>query len=54
VLFSGVLEPGRKLRFAAPRLWARFGAAGHLRITQDGRPVTLQGTYDKVFRQRLR
>lgn len=54
VLFSGVLEPGRTLRFAAPRLWARFGAAGHLRITQDGRRVALAGTYDKLFRQRPR
>jgi len=52
VLYAGVLEPGRRLRFEAPRLWARFGAAGHLRITQDGRPVALQGTYDKLFRPR--
>ena len=54
VLFAGVLEPGRTLRFSGSRLWARFGAAGNLRITQDGRPVALQGTYDKVFRQSRR
>jgi hypothetical protein len=52
VLFSGVLDGGRTIRFRGPRLWARFGAAGNLRITQDGRPVPLQGTYDKVFRPR--
>lgn len=52
VLYSGVLEPGRKLRFEGRRLWARFGAAANLRILQDGRPVPLQGTYDKLFRPR--
>jgi hypothetical protein len=31
---------------------ARFGAAANLHITQDGRRVVLQGTYDKVFSPR--
>ena len=50
VLFSGTLEPGKALAFRAPRLWARFGAAGNLTITQNGRPVRLMGTYEHVFR----
>jgi len=50
VLYSGVLEPGKRLTYRAPRLWARFGAAGNLTITQNGRPITLLGTYEHVFR----
>lgn len=52
VLFRGVLAPGRTLHLRAATLWARFGAASNLSITQDGRPVTLAGTYDKTFRHR--
>ena len=49
VLYSGVLVPGTQLHFRAPRVWARLGAAGNLSIVANGRPVSLQGTYDKVF-----
>lgn len=48
VLYSGNL-PGHALHFRGSRIWARFGAAGNLTITQDGRPVRLQGTYDRLF-----
>jgi hypothetical protein len=54
VLFSGMLVAGRTLRFAGARVWARIGAAANLRITEDGRPVALQGTYDKLFAARRR
>lgn len=50
ILFAGVLVPGRRLHLRAPRLWVRFGAAGNLSITQDGKLVPLRGTYDKLFR----
>jgi Domain of unknown function (DUF4115) len=49
VLYSSVLLPGTQLHFRAPRLWARMGAAGNLSITANGRPVSLRGTFDKVF-----
>ena len=49
VLYSGNLAPGRTLHFRGSRLWGRFGAAGNLTITQDGRLVPLQGTYDRLF-----
>lgn len=49
VLYSGNLSAGHALHFRGARLWARFGAAGNLTITQDGRPVRLQGTYDRLF-----
>ncbi len=49
VLYSGVLVPGTQLHFRAPRVWARLGAAGNLSIVANGRPVSLRGTYDKVF-----
>lgn len=55
VLFAGSLAPGgRMLHFSAPRLWARFGAAANLAITVDGKPLALQGTFDKVFTARRR
>lgn len=49
VLYSGNLAPGGTLHFRGSRLWARFGAAGNLTITQDGRLIRLQGTYDRLF-----
>jgi hypothetical protein len=49
VLYAGTLLPGATLHFRAQRLWARFGAASNLAITADGRPVRLQGTFDKLF-----
>ncbi|HVD50233.1 MAG TPA: RodZ domain-containing protein [Gaiellaceae bacterium] len=49
VLYSSVLLPGTQLHFRGPRLWARMGAAGNLSITANGRPVSLRGTFDKVF-----
>jgi hypothetical protein len=50
ILFAGVLTQDEKRRFAAPRLWARFGAAAHLAITVDGRPLVLNGTIEHLFR----
>lgn len=49
VLFSGELAPGQPLHLAGKRLWARFGAAGNLTITANGRPVALLGTFEHVF-----
>lgn len=49
VLYSGELPPGRHLQFVAPRIWARFGAAGNIAVTRDGRPIALNGTLDRVF-----
>jgi hypothetical protein len=49
VLFSGELSAGHRLRFKGTRLWARFGAAGNLSISVDGRPLVLQGTYEHLF-----
>jgi hypothetical protein len=49
VLFTGELAPGRTLHLAGTRLWGRFGAAGNLTITANGRPVRLLGTYEHVF-----
>jgi Domain of unknown function (DUF4115) len=49
VLYSGMLLPGTQLHFRAPRVWARLGAAGNLSIVANGRPVSVHGTYDKVF-----
>lgn len=49
VLYRATLVAGQTLHFRARRLWARFGAASNLTITADGRPVSLLGTYDKLF-----
>ena len=49
VLYAGILAGGRVLRFRERRLWVRAGAAGNLSITENGRPVRLTGTYDKLF-----
>jgi hypothetical protein len=49
VLYSATLPSGQALHFRGPVLWTRFGAASNLTITVDGRPVRLQGTYDKLF-----
>ena len=49
LLYAGVLEGGKQLHFRGRRLWARFGAAGNLTVRANGKPVTLRGTYDKVF-----
>jgi len=48
-LYEATLEPGKQLHFRGVRLWARFGAAGNLSITADGRQVRLSGTEAKVF-----
>lgn len=39
LLTRATCRRGRTLRFRGSRLWGRFGAAGDLTITQDGRPV---------------
>jgi hypothetical protein len=49
VLYSGELAAGRRLHFRGTRLWSRFGSAGNLAITANGRPVTLSGTYEHIF-----
>jgi hypothetical protein len=49
VVFSGELSAGHRLRLKGTRLWARFGAAGNLSISVNGRPLRLQGTYEHVF-----
>jgi Domain of unknown function (DUF4115) len=49
VLYAGELAAGGRVTFAAPRLYARFGAAGNVRIVVDGRPVVLMGTVGKLF-----
>jgi hypothetical protein len=49
VLYSGTLRPGTTLHFRAARIWSRLGAAGNLVVTENGRPVQLQGTFDKLF-----
>jgi hypothetical protein len=49
VLYRQTLAPGKRLHLRAPRLWVRFGAAGNLSITDNGRPVELSGTEAKLF-----
>jgi hypothetical protein len=49
VVYSGVLQMGDRVALKGTRLWARFGGAGDLRITANGRVVPLQGTVDTVF-----
>jgi hypothetical protein len=49
VLFSGELAPDKTIHLSGSRLWGRFGAAGNLTITANGRPVRLLGTYEHVF-----
>lgn len=49
VLYRATLASGQKLHFRGARLWALFGAAGNLWITDNGRHVVLSGTPKKVF-----
>ena len=49
VLYRATLAPGAQLHFRAPRIWAIFGAAGNLSITDNGRRVELTGTPKKLF-----
>jgi hypothetical protein len=47
VLFEGILERDRFRRFAASRLWIRFGAASNIQASVNGKAVTLPaGTVD--------
>jgi len=48
VLYEGTLILGETVRLRSRRVWIRFGAASHLELTIDGRPVRLPafGTYD--------
>jgi len=48
-LYEATLASGQRLHFHGARLWVRFGAAGNLSITADGRQVRLSGTEAKVF-----
>lgn len=54
VLYSGILEPGRRLQFSGPRLWVELGAAGNLSINVNGKPIALEGTFVKLFRPGVR
>jgi hypothetical protein len=54
VVFAGNLEAGRTIRATGHRLWARFGAAGNLTITANGKPVALTGTVERTFRPAAR
>jgi len=54
VLYAGQLDPGRVLHLHAPRIWARFGSAGNLRIVANGRRLALMGTFEHVFTARGR
>jgi hypothetical protein len=49
LVYSGVLQNGDRVALHGTRLWARFGGAGDLEITANGRRVPLQGTVDTVF-----
>ncbi len=49
LVYSGVLRNGDRVALKGTRLWARFGGAGDLQITANGRVVPLQGTVDTVF-----
>jgi hypothetical protein len=49
ILYSATLSDGQTLHFRAPKLWGRFGAASNLTIVANGRPLRLQGTYEKLF-----
>ena len=49
LVYSGVLRTGDRIALKGTRLWARFGGAGDLRITANGRVVPIQGTVDTVF-----
>jgi hypothetical protein len=49
LVYSGVLRNGDRVALKGTRLWARFGGAGDLQITANGRVVSLQGTVDTVF-----
>ncbi len=48
-VYSGVLQTGDRVALRGTRLWARFGGAGDLRITANGRLVPLEGTVETVF-----
>ena len=54
VLYEGKLMRGETVRVRSRRLWIRFGAASHLDLTIDGRPVRLPafGTYDAFATRR--
>jgi uncharacterized protein DUF4115 len=49
LVYSGVLRTGDRVALKGTRLWARFGGAGDLEITANGRVVPLQGTVETVF-----
>jgi hypothetical protein len=49
LVYSGVLRTGDRVALKGTRLWARFGGAGDLQITANGRVVPLQGTIETVF-----
>jgi hypothetical protein len=49
VLYSGILDSGRKIRYAGKTLWVRFAGAANFDVAVDGRSVPLQGTVERVF-----
>jgi hypothetical protein len=54
VLYEGVLASGDSVRFTAPRLWLRLGAASHVEVMVNGREVedVPPGTVDLVLPER--
>lgn len=38
-MYEAVLDQGETIRFSAPRLWIRLGAAENIDLTLDGQPV---------------
>lgn len=47
-LYEGVLPLGETVRLTSKRLWIRFGAASHVRLSIDGHrtPLPAFGTFD--------
>jgi hypothetical protein len=54
ILFAGNLDAGRTIRVTERRVWARFGSAGNVTITADGKPIALMGTIEHTFRPAAR
>lgn len=50
-LYQGTLADGQTLGFKAKRIWLRAGAASHLDITVNGKPLepSLSGTVETVL-----
>jgi hypothetical protein len=40
VMFEGIVDAGRTMRFARPRIWIRLGAAANVDVTVNGARAT--------------